>query len=146
MLRVVLDANVFVSALVRPTGPPGRIVARIADDESVKPIVSPAILAEVRRCLTYPRVRRYVRLTADEIDAWLDAIAVLADLVDDRTVPTPIVAADPDDDKDLLAALEGRATFVVSGDAHLLALGTHEGVTIVSPRKFQQLLAAQEEQ
>ena len=49
-------------------------------------------------------------------------------------------SVDPDDDKYLAAALEGRATLVVTGDPDLLALEEHQGVRIVSPRAFLGLL------
>ena len=48
-------------------------------------------------------------------------------------------SVDPDD-KYLAAALEGRATLVVTGDPDLLALEEHQGVRIVSPRAFLGLL------
>jgi predicted nucleic acid-binding protein len=46
----------------------------------------------------------------------------------------PGVSADPDDDKYVAAAVEGRPAFVVSGDPDLLDVGAHEGVRIVTPR------------
>ena len=50
------------------------------------------------------------------------------------------VSGDPDDDKYIAAAVEGRAPLVVSGDPYLLALREHEGVRIGSPRAFLDLL------
>jgi predicted nucleic acid-binding protein len=38
------------------------------------------------------------------------------------------------------AALEGRATLVVTGDPDLLALEEHQGVRIVNPRVFLGLV------
>jgi hypothetical protein len=49
-------------------------------------------------------------------------------------------SVDPDDDKYLAAALEGRATLVVTGDPDLLALEEHQRVRIVNPRAFLGLL------
>jgi predicted nucleic acid-binding protein len=54
--------------------------------------------------------------------------------------PVSAASADPDDDKYLAAALEGRAAHVVTGDPDLLALGEYEGIRIVSPRVFLGLL------
>ena len=139
MLRAVLDANVVVSALVRPEGPPGRILDRVARGDGLRAVVSPAILDEYRRSLAYPKLRRYLRLPAAEVSAWVDALALVADIVPGEHV-VAVVAADPDDDKYLSAALEGRATFVVSGDRHLLEVGTYEGVRVVTPREFVDLL------
>lgn len=140
MLRAVLDANVVVSALIRPEGPAGRIVERVARGAGVRAVASPAILDEYRRSLAYPKVRRCLRLPAADVSTWVDALALLSDIVPgERAVA--VVASDPDDDKYLSAALEGRAPYVVSGDRHLLDVGAYEGVQVVTPRAFLDLLA-----
>jgi predicted nucleic acid-binding protein len=38
------------------------------------------------------------------------------------------------------AAIEGRTAFVVTGDPDLLTRGEHEGIRIVTPRAFPDLL------
>lgn len=139
MLRAVLDANVVVSGLIRPEGPAGRILERVARGAGVHAVVSPAILDEYRRSLGYPKVRRHLRVPAPEVSTWVDALALVADIVPGERV-VAVVAADPDDDKYLSAALEGRAPYVVSGDRHLLDVGAHEGVRVVTPREFLDLL------
>ena len=138
MHRAVLDANVYVSAALRPTGPPGQVLARFLRDVAFTLILSPAIAAEVRRALQYPKVRRALGPTPDAA-SWFDDIELLADLVTRDRLATP-ACADPDDDKYLAAALDGRAGWVVTGDRALLALGEHEGVRIVTPRAFLDLL------
>ena len=50
------------------------------------------------------------------------------------------MAEDPEDDKYIAAAVEGRAQFIVTGDTHLLALKTYEGVRMVTHRVFLGLL------
>lgn len=50
------------------------------------------------------------------------------------------VAADPDDNKYIEAAVEGLAQFVVTGDRHLLSLKSYENIRIVTPRVFLELL------
>lgn len=45
------------------------------------------------------------------------------------------ISADPDDDKYVAAAIEGRSAFVVSEDSDLLKIGEHEGVRFVTPRR-----------
>ena len=52
------------------------------------------------------------------------------------------VQQDPDDDKFIDAALSGGATIIVSGNRHLLALGTVEGIEILTARQFLDRLAA----
>jgi predicted nucleic acid-binding protein len=53
---------------------------------------------------------------------------------------TASVSEDPDDDKYIAAAIEGRAAFVVTGDPDLLDIGEHEGVRTVNPHAFLDLL------
>lgn len=138
MLRAVLDANVYVSAAVRPEGPPGRIIERFLRGAAFEVVLSPAVVEEVLRALAYPKVRRFIRGDV-EPELWFEDIVVLADLVAGERVP-PGVCEDPDDDKYIAAALERRATFVVTGDRKLLALKEHEGIRIVTPREFLDLL------
>ena len=135
MIRAVLDANVFVSALIRPEGPPGRIFVELLEREAFALILSEAIVDEVRRTLNYPRVRRYVRLTSREIEAWLASMQSVAELVEGRR-SVSVVASDPDDDKYFAAALEGDADVVVSGDSHVLEVKQFERIRVLTPRAF----------
>jgi len=52
------------------------------------------------------------------------------------------VSEDPDDDIYLAAAIEGRCSYIVSGDPDLLSLDEYEGARIVKPRAFVTILAA----
>jgi uncharacterized protein len=134
VLRAVLDANVFVAAAIRPEGPPGLLLRRFLQGGAFELVLSPAIANEIATALTYPAVRKYLRGPIDT-EQWLDSILLLADLVEDGKLPAR-VSQDPDDDKYLHAAVVGRASVIVSGDKHLLDLGDHEGIRIVSPRVF----------
>ena len=77
---------------------------------------------------------------------------ILADLLSFLSVVTItnqllVIAADPDDDKVLECAVIGNATHIVSGDKrHLLPLGTYQGIRIVSPAEFLQLVASSSSQ
>ncbi len=137
MLRAVLDANVYVSGYVRPEGPPGQIVERLLRDSAFEVVLSTAIVDEVLRALAYPRVRKSARTKVGP-DLWFEDIVMLAALVTDHEIGA--VSKDPDDDKYIAAAIEGRASFVVSGDPDLLDIKDHEGIRIVNPRTFLDLL------
>jgi len=50
------------------------------------------------------------------------------------------IEADPDDDKFLEAAVAGDVDYLVSGDRHLLDLGTFRGIEIIEPRTFYEQL------
>ena len=140
MLRAVLDANVFVSAAIRPGGPPGRIIERFLGENGFTLVLSEDIVREVLRALEYPKVRRCVRRDLDPA-LWFEDLVVLAELVT-GTVQVAGVSDDPDDDKYLAAAVAGRASFVVTGDPHLLTVREYEGVRIITPRSFLDVLGA----
>jgi len=108
VLRAVLDANVIISALIQPKGASGRIVASLLEESSFELIVSPAILAEIRRSLTYPKVRRYIKASDEDLDLSVAALALVAQPVE-GSLRVNAVADDPDDNKYIEAALEGRA-------------------------------------
>lgn len=54
--------------------------------------------------------------------------------------PVQGVASDPDDDHVLAAAVSGQAAYIVTGDKPLQSVGSYQGVKIVSPREFLELL------
>jgi putative PIN family toxin of toxin-antitoxin system len=140
VIRAVLDANVYVSAAVRPEGPPGQIIERFLRDGAFEIVMSQAIVEEVLRALSYTKVRKYIRPGFDP-ELWFEDIVVLSQLVaGDRKFER--VSTDPDDDKYIAAAIEGRAGFLVAGDADLLDLRQHDGIRIVSPRAFLDILVA----
>ncbi len=141
MLRAVLDANVLASAFIRPQGPSGRILRGFLEKRSFELVLSSLILQEFRRVLYYPRLRKELDCTDEEIEVRVAALGILADLAEGE-IDVKAVKEDPDDDKYLAAALLGRAGFVVSGDHHLLDLVEFQGVRIVKPRPFLEILTA----
>lgn len=138
MLRAVLDANVYVSAVIQPAGTPGRLIEGFLREANFELVLSPAIVDEVLRALGYRKVRRLLR--GADAQLWFEDVLVLADVVADTELSG--ICDDPDDDKYVAAALEGRASHVVTGDRRFLALGEHAGVAIVTPRAFLDLLGA----
>jgi putative PIN family toxin of toxin-antitoxin system len=141
--RAVLDTNVLVSGVIAPRGAPHRTLeAWLAGRFTL--VTSEAIIGEVARVLRYPRIRDHYSLTEDDVAAVVDSLLsdaeVVAGLYEVRK------SADPADDMFLACALEGRAEYVVSGDRHLLEIGSYHGVLVVTPRQFMTMLAAEEEQ
>ncbi len=138
MTRILLDANVLISAVIRPSGPPGQIVADFLRAHSFALVLSPAVVAEVERALALPRIRRYF-VSPQEVHLWFVDLVALADLVDD-TGRVADVVRDPDDDIVLAAAVAGRADLLVTGDEDLLALREYDGIAIVTPRAALDML------
>jgi putative PIN family toxin of toxin-antitoxin system len=138
LLRAVLDANIFVSALLRPEGPPGQVIEHFLRDRAFDIVLAPAIVDEVLRAPTYPKIRRLLCGGGDP-QLWFEDILVLADLVSGELVLSDL-CEDPDDDEYIAAAIEGLAEFAVTGDHLLLKLKEHGGARIVGPRVFLDAL------
>lgn len=141
MLRAVLDANVLASAWIRPQGHSGQIVRALVEKKAFQLILSSAILDEIKRVLFHPRLRKELHCTDEEIEIRLAALALLSDFAEGNT-DLKAVKDDPDDDKYLSAAVSGKAGFVVSGDHHLLDLVEFQGIPIIKPKRFLEVLSA----
>lgn len=57
MLKVVLDANIFVSAVLRPHSDLAKIIELVREDR-IKLILSEDILSEIRAVLLYPKIKK----------------------------------------------------------------------------------------
>jgi putative PIN family toxin of toxin-antitoxin system len=138
LLRALLDANVLISAAVRPSGPPGEIALELLSRNAFELVISPGIVAEVERALGQNKIRKYLQDPAESL-LWLADVVAVADVVED-TGRVLGVCRDSADDMVRGAAPEGRADVIVTGDRDLLALKEHEGIAIWAPRGFLDLL------
>ncbi len=138
MIRAVLDANVVVSSLINPQGIPAQVLDAWRA-ERFQVVLSAAILDEIGRVLRYPRVAVYHRWSEERLRQWLEDFAHLA-LMTPGTLSLGIIQEDPADNWYLECAVEGAAAYLVSGDRLLLSLGTYQGIQIVSPRVFFEIL------
>ncbi len=137
-MRVVLDTNVIISAAISPTSPPAQIHLAWNQDR-FELLVSPDLLAEYRRALGYERVRERHRKSDHELDELVRDYELAGVLVEPEE-QLAIITADPDDNRVLECAVAGGASHIVSGDRHLLGLGSYEEILILDPRAFVTLL------
>lgn len=138
-MRIVLDTNVVLSALLW-RGTPYELLQSIRHCESVRLFTSTTLLEELGEILARAVPSKRLGLLG------ISAHQLLTDYIDAvelvRPVATPrVVAADPDDDHVIAAAIAAQADLLVSGDRDLLALGSYRGVRIVSPADAAGLLA-----
>jgi len=143
MLKVVLDTNIIISATITTQGNPARILDFWREDK-FELIITPAILEEMWQVILRPVLQKHRRITEDE------AVDLLFEIQQDDTTISPtldlkIIKQDPTDDKYIIAAIEGKADYIVSGDQHLLELGFYENIKIISPKEFVEILEGQQE-
>ena len=135
-MRVVLDNNVIVSALVTRGTPPDRLYQAWLRNE-IELVTSTAQIDELADVLSRPKLRRYVEpanAAGLVSDILLRAIVIL-------DMPVPRRSPDPKDDAILAAAVAGEAKLVVSGDKPgILALREIDGIPIRTPREALQIV------
>jgi len=117
-VRAVLDVNVLVSAAISPRAAPARLLEAWRDG-AFELVVSPLLLAELRRALGYPKLARLV--PPADADALVALLGRVAEVAADPPGPPPVRTADPKDDY-LVALAAAQRAVIVSGDAHLTDL------------------------
>ena len=135
-LRVILDTNVLLSALIRVDSKPYKLV-RAWLDGRFGLVSGEAQLEELRRVSRYEQVRRY--FAPAEIGWLINRIGERALLV--KQLPKVDVADDPGDNYLLAMAVAGEAEYLVTGDkSDLLALKRHRGTQLVTVQEMVSML------
>ncbi len=128
MIRVTLDSNIFISALL--FGGPPEDILDLAREGIIHVCISDAILAEVGRVL-----RDKFGLTPEELQVSLARMMELTERVSPMQ-PVDAVKEDPTDNRILECAQEGRSEFLVTRDKHLLKLGSFGPTKILLAADF----------
>lgn len=102
-------------------------------------VVSPLLLAELRRVLAYTKIRS--RVSEAEAEAFLALLGEGATVVEDRSRDPSIRTEDPHDDF-VVALAEASRAVIVSGDQHLLSMAGR--LPVQSPAEFLRFVRAQD--
>jgi len=138
MVRVVLDANQFVSALLKPGSNPDAVIHLVRKDKVIL-LLSEAICGEILRVLTYPKIRNRLNRSEEYLAGFVERLRSAAVVTPGELSLAPL-AADEDDTKYLVCALEGNADYIISGDRHLKDLKSFQGIRIVDPATFLEIM------
>lgn len=139
-LRLVLDTNVVVAGLLW-NGPP-RLLLQAAIDGEADLFSSAVLLDELAHTLGYSKFTKRIESFGTSIAALVAQYTALVSLVAPASVPR-VVVNDADDDHVIAAAVAARAELIVTGDRkHLLPIGTHQGIAIVTAREVVDRLDA----
>jgi uncharacterized protein len=133
-MRVVLDTNVYISALMFG-GLPGSLLD-LASLQSFALILSPDLLEEL-----YEKLRGKFGVPAEDVALIRSRLVNVAEVVHPRE-SLSVIAEDPDDNRVLECAVEGKADLIVSGDRHLLKLANYQSISIIAVRQFLESIDA----
>jgi putative PIN family toxin of toxin-antitoxin system len=133
-MRVVLDTNVLVSALLVESSLPGQLIAHWRRGRFA--LLTAALqLDELRHVTRYPKI--HLRIKASMAGRLMNDLRKIA--VSVKPLPSVDVSRDPFDNYLLAIALGGHADYLVTGDKpDLLKLRQYEGTSIVSVRDFMR--------
>ena len=137
MIKIVVDANLFARALIKPDSNPGQIFELIKQNK-VELVISPSVIMEIKRILLYPKIQKYHQKTAQQLDTFFDDLLIFAWVVEGQA-EIDVIQTDPTDNKYLAFALEGEADYIVSGDRHLLDIGLYQGSKIIKAKAFLKI-------
>ncbi len=132
--RIVLDTNIFISALGWE-GKPREIFRRVLDGEFGL-IISQSQIEELERVLAYPKFK----FTEEQKSRFLTIIFEIAEVVK-TSHKIDIIKDDPTDNIILESAVENNASFIVSGDEHLLKIKQFGKVKILTPSEFIKMFS-----
>lgn len=139
-LRALIDTNVLISYLLVPDshGTIPSIINAAFNSEYTLLLPGP-LLTELRSTI---KTRKHLvkRVSPEQAEAVVQALQTVAELLEEISEEVPAVTRDPKDDYLLAYALVGRADYLVTGDDDLLVLKEVEGVQIIRPAAFKQIL------
>lgn len=133
MLKVVLDANIYISSIFWELGNPHKIVEK-ALDKKFEAFTTLEILQDVEKVM-----RRDFDEPEEMIKRQISLILTYAEIVAPKYVGN-VVKEDPDDDMILRCSARINAEYIVSGNKHLLKLKNFGNTKIVTAREFLDIL------
>lgn len=138
-MRVVLDTNILVSALISRSGPTDRLYS-VWKDRRYLLVTSNEQLEEFRRVTRYPRVKTLLDPgAAGTMHNQLRASGIVLD-----KLPTITRSQDPADNFLLAMAEAGAADYLVTGDKRdVLSLKTHGTTHIVNATDMLKVLGVE---
>jgi putative PIN family toxin of toxin-antitoxin system len=132
-MMIVLDTNVIVSGILRPFSKAASILRLVADG-ALQLAYDLRLLSEYRDVLNRPKFN----IAKINVEAFLTQVEQEGFLVSVK--PLEIHLPDPDDEPFLEVALAGRVDAIVTGNKRHFPKRAYDGVKILSPAEFLELL------
>ncbi len=142
MLRVVFDSTVLVSAFLTQKQSSAQLLSQ-ARQGVFSLYLSEAIVIETQQTLLESEhIRKRYVYPDESVFAFTQGLRAAVHLVSDPPVISGVVR-DPNDDMVIACAVVAQATYLVARDKDLLSLKQYQGIPIVTPEAFMQLLREQ---
>lgn len=143
MIRALLDANIFISYLLRK-GTPGTIAQLIsaAIERQYVPLLPEELLQEMAGAITRKSALSS-RIEPVDLQELTSVLLEVGEQIDQIREAVPSASRDPKDTYLLAYALVGQADYLVTGDKDLLVLTSIGAVKIISPADFLAVLREQ---
>lgn len=119
-MKIILDTNVFVSGILLPHSQAGRII-KAWNDARCELFVSPFILQEIKRVLSYPKIVKRLKWDSLKINHYIELLGFFAECVNDQEVQVE-VPQNSQDNAILSTLIISKADFLITGDNDLLCL------------------------
>lgn len=132
MLRIVLDSNVYISALLF-SGLPRKIL-NLAFNNRIKLVISKDIISETARVL-----RNKFKWPEHNINKFVRRLSSISEVVI-PDIKINIIEEKDSDNRILECAVSGNAHLIVSGDRHLLKLKSYKNIPIKNPKFITYLI------
>ena len=133
MIRLVIDTNVFVSALISTRSIPALLLDEAEKNYTL--FISKEILGEVEDVIS----RKKFGFSTQKISSAMEAILSFSEIIN-PDIKVDVIKSDPDDNKILECAIACKASYIVSGDSHLLDLREYGSIKIINPKTALELL------
>jgi uncharacterized protein len=143
MIRAVFDTNIVISGSLWSGSP--HLVMQTALDGLVKPIISEAMLDELKDVIERPKFAGRLALLGKTVPQVVEDYLRIAEVIEVEVVE-PTITLDPDDDQVLACALSGGAAYIVSGDPHLLDTRAYKNIPILGASDFLVLLEMRDDE
>lgn len=128
--KYVVDTNVLVSFLLVPNSISAAVVKYVLDNGKI--LTSDTTLDELSRVLLRDKFEKYVELKPRKL--FIEGLRSISEHLEITKFVK--MCRDPNDDKVLEVAINGKANFIITGDKDLLVLKNIEDIPIISPQEF----------
>ena len=133
-MRVILDTNIFVSGIFFGGKP--RKILNLIEEKTITPCFTTKTISELEAILNHEKFAPQRKLLPFTIGDFLTKLKTYSLIFPQPSKIPNIIKVDPADNHLLACALISGASFIVTGDKHLLSLKEFQGIFILPPKEF----------